>query len=319
MAKLHPQSQLRPTTESIAIILAHYGLPPLPYRAAQSGIENLTLLVGDAAWCYVLRVYRQDKKSDADIRRELDFMEALRRGGLPLPTLRRTTQGETLLTLRLTGQPWQCLLMDHAPGRHPTRYTSALLANMAQHQAHMHLLGREYAQRENLPASYATLHAHVVAGEDTHLPAEWQTAEAQAFLARLQRFEVALEADLPCGMSHFDYDADNLFADKSGRVTAILDFDDAQCRPLVVCLGYTLWDVWMAGESAEISTRNTDKYLRHYQETRPLTPRELAVLPRVMLHRHYQVVASDLMLGELRQDAMETVLRQEAQLQTLGS
>jgi fatty-acyl-CoA synthase/long-chain acyl-CoA synthetase len=55
-------------------------------------------------------------------------------------------------------------------------------------------------------------------------------------------FVVELDDSLPKGLSHFDFDIDNILT-KNDRVTAILDFGDMECLPLVVCLGYTLWDV----------------------------------------------------------------------------
>jgi Ser/Thr protein kinase RdoA (MazF antagonist) len=68
------------------------------------------------------------------------------------------------------------------------------------------------------------------------------------------------------GLSHFDFDIDNVLT-KNDHVTAILDFGDIECMPLVVCLGYTLWDVLCEeGGSPALVAR----YLQKYQAVRQL-------------------------------------------------
>ena len=96
---------------------------------------------------YVLRVYPQGRRTDADILRELDFMAYVRHGDLPVPAVIPSLDGEPLVTCDLDGQHWQCVLMERAPGEHLAALTPTLIDHMAHVQAVMHLLGERYAQR----------------------------------------------------------------------------------------------------------------------------------------------------------------------------
>src|SRR5438067_557633 len=93
-----------------------------------------------------------------------------------------------------------------------------------------------------------------------------RVSSLQNFLGRVKAFIVELHDSLPKGLSHFDFDIENILTKHDG-VTAILDFGDMECMPLVVCLGYTLWDVlFEKGGSPEMVTR----YVQTYQGVRQL-------------------------------------------------
>ena len=87
MNKLNPENLLVPSQKNVRAILAHYHLPLTRFEHVTHGIENLTLLVWSERKKYVLRVYPQKKKNDADILLELDIMSHLRKNGLPLPAI----------------------------------------------------------------------------------------------------------------------------------------------------------------------------------------------------------------------------------------
>src|SRR2546430_16410629 len=157
MNKRNPENLLIPSKKNVRAILARYNLPLTRFEHATSGIENLTLIVWSEKKKYVLRVYPQNKKSDAAILLELDFMSHLRKNGLPLPAIISSSDDQPLVVCELDHKKWQSVLMEYAQGDHPEAFTPALLDHMAPLQARMHILGKQYAKTHNIKSGRAAL------------------------------------------------------------------------------------------------------------------------------------------------------------------
>jgi Ser/Thr protein kinase RdoA (MazF antagonist) len=311
MNKLSPENLFVPSQKSVGAILARYNLPLTRFEDAASGIENLTLLVWSESKKYVLRVYPQNKKSDADILLELDFMSHLRKNGLPLPAILSSTENQPLVVCEFENKKWQCFLMEYAQGAHPKAYTPEVLDHMATLQARMHTLGEQYAKTHNIPSGRSALRETYVT--DELLKNNALESDLRDFLMRVNSFVVELDDSLPRGLSHFDYDIDNVLT-QHDRVTAILDFGDMECMPLVVCLGYTLWDVlFEKGGSQELVSR----YLQKYQEVRQLNPGEQEVLVQIILFRHYVITTVRIHFDNFSQNDFDKALQQEQYLRNV--
>jgi Ser/Thr protein kinase RdoA (MazF antagonist) len=308
MNKLSPEHLFVPSQKHVRAILAHYNLPLTRFLHATHGIENLTLLVWSRRKKYVLRVYPQQKKSDADILLELDFMSHLRKHGLPTPAIILSSDNRPLVVCEVDHQKWQCVLMEHAQGAHPEAFTRGLLDHMAPLQARMHTLGEQYAQTHNIASGRAALREPSATDELLNNPA--LESDVRDFLERVNAFGVSLDDSLPKGLSHFDFDIDNVLT-QNDRVTAILDFGDMECLPLVVCLGYTLWDVLFekGGSSALVA-----RYLQNYQEVRQLSQGEKEALREIILFRHYVITTVRIHFGDFSQKDLDKALQQEQEL-----
>ncbi|HSX36318.1 MAG TPA: phosphotransferase [Patescibacteria group bacterium] len=313
MPQLNPENQFVHSMDGVQRILAAYNLTPTRYKQTTSGIENLTLQVWCGKTTYVLRVYRQNKKSDTAISRELDFMTELKRGGLPVPTIIPSADGRLFVVVHTWDQTWQCVLMEFMPGHHPTTYTRGLLTEMAANQAKIHLIGQSYTKKHGLPCKR---HLHNAADLDAApQPGTNGLSDAYcAFLERARTFEVTLQAQLPYGLGHFDYAANNLLLDDSKHITAVLDFDDMQCMPLIVCLGFTLWNVFVSASNPQTRLAH---YLRVYESVRPLSKAEKNSLAKTMLFRHYLVRSLGFRFGSVSSAAFAKIIAQEQRLQKL--
>ncbi len=310
MNKLIPESLFVPSQKHIRAILACYNLPLTRFEHATRGIENLTLFAWSGQKKYVLRVYPQKKKSDADILLELNFMSHLRKHGLPTPAIISSSDNRLLVVCELDHQKWQCVLMEHAQGAHVEAFTPALLDHMAPLQAQMHILGEQYAKTQNIASGRSALQETSVIDELRNNAAH--ESDLRDFLERVNGFVVELDDSLPKGLSHFDFDIDNVLA-QNNRVTAILDFGDLECLPLVVCLGYTLWDVlFEKGGSPALVTR----YLQKYQEVRQLSRREKETLREIILFRHYVITTVRIHFGDFSQNDLDKALQQEQDLRS---
>jgi Ser/Thr protein kinase RdoA (MazF antagonist) len=313
MNKLSPENLFVPSMKNVRGILARYNLPLTRFEQANSGIENLTLIVWSMRKRYVLRVYPQNKKSDADILLELDFMSHLRKNGLPLPTIISSSDNQPFVICEFGNKKWQSVLMEHAQGAHLTAYTPAVLDDMATLQARMHNIGKQYAETHNIPSGRSALRLRETYVTDDLLKNSAGDSYYRDFLQRVNSFVVELSDSLPKGISHFDYDIDNLLT-KDDRVTAILDFGDMECMPLVVCLGYTLWDVlFEQGGSLELVAH----YLQKYQGVRQLNQSEKDVLLQTILFRHYVITTVRIYFGDFSHHDFDEAIQQEQYLRNL--
>lgn len=287
----HNDGQFPVSHEALANILSAYGVTTFSYSIATNGIENTTCLIETSKQKYALRIYRQAKKPLPAIEREIAFMQILRSQGSPIPRVYSNQAEEMVAQVDWDGRSWEVLLMECMPGEHPAAYSTLLLNQMARAQAQMHILGGEFAKSHNSPPSLTEL----AEGEFA-----WRINTSQIkdkrllnYLNRIVNYRVPLDSSLPCGYSHFDLDIGNILVDAHGSLAAILDFDDLQYAPLVVCLGYSLWSILYESKRKDL----VEQYLTAYQKIRQFTEKEREYLPKIMLFRHYVITALKILNG----------------------
>lgn len=130
------------------------------------------------------------------------------------------------------------------------------------------------------------------------------------YIERIVNYTVKLSMELPCGYSHFDFDMGNVLVDDQNNLSAILDFDDMQYAPLVICLSYTLWSILYETGNDELVAQ----YLADYQKQRPLTELEKEYLPKIMLFRHYVITALKILNGHTSSENAERYENLETKL-----
>jgi len=289
--KLKPESQITLTQESLSTILGAYGIYDFSFKAIDKGIENSSaLIVGDHKK-YVMRVYAQGKK-DEDILFEISFQDYLRELEIPIPKLRKDKNGDELLIVSIDNKRWQVILMDFVEGQNATVSPSQeLVSSLATLQAKMHLLGAKFAKDATRPKRYwEDLRDNLASKiEDTMIGSQ----EVKDLIQRIKSYHYSLSPDLPHGYNHLDLDFDGNVITKDNRVNGIVDFDDLQYSPLVVCLGYSLWSVLHEGGVDAMRY-----YLRAYETVRPLTTAEYTALPNVVFFRNYVMVVIRLLLQQ---------------------
>ena len=116
------------------------------------------------------------------------------------------------------------------------------------------------------------------------------TFSPEWFIERVRKFRYPLDPALPHGWNHLDIDFDGNVLVKDNKIRAILDFDDLDYSPSVVCLGFTLWDIFFDGGEALMR-----EYLAEYQKIRQLTKEECETLPHVIQFRNYIVFVINLL------------------------
>jgi ethanolamine-phosphate phospho-lyase len=289
--KLEPDNQIILTKETLTIILNAYGISDFTFNPINEGIANSSARIESGDKKYVLRVYAQGKK-DEDIVFEIKFQDFLRAHDIPIPIIHSNTAGLELTIAKVDDKRWQIILMDFVEGQSVTTKPSyELIAELATLQAKMHLLGIEFAKStDRSKKSWEDLHDGL-ASKVENTPVGGQ--EVRNLLQRIKTYSYPLSPDLAYGYNHLDIDFDGNVLTKDNQVSGIVDFEDLQYSPTIVCLGYSLWNI-LDDEGVEAMQH----YLAKYEKIRPLTSTEQEALPHVIFFRNYVMAVIRLLLWE---------------------
>lgn len=279
--KLNPDDQFNFSENSVRAILKPYTLSLITFEAAKSGIENTTLLVNTDKGKFVLRVYRQNKKTDVAIQEEIRFTNFLAQNTLPVAKIIASSQHEYLTHTTVDNLNWQVILMDYMPGVHAESYSLPLIGSMASIQAKMHLLSESYEYDKQILPRLEELRETVIIKKIAR--DESLDSRLIAFLERAESYVLVLPRELPTGVCHMDYSKGNVLVDDNAKVAAVLDFDDMEIAPYAVCLGFSLYHL----RHGNSDRSEQEEYLKHYKATRKLNKLEESILPSVALFRHY--------------------------------
>jgi homoserine kinase type II len=309
--KLDAESQFTPTKQNITGILSAYDIALTTYRSAKTGIENCTMHITSGQERYVLRVYRQNKKSDAAILSELKFIDYLLHNCIPTIPAITNKSGQTITHVRSKDLTWQAILMRYAQGTHAIHYSDVLLQNLANIQAHMHNLADAYDSSgdklDTITELRETIFIKLI--KNQHLLG----SRYQAFIDHSKNYASKLDPLLPTGLCHLDYDNGNVLS-KNGKITAVLDFDDLSYAPYVMCLAYTLWDVLFDTKLAKVKD-----YVVYYQKIRTLNTAEKAQLIPIILFRNYVIGCAQIAAGNMSDVLLKKYTEIEHQLLELAS
>lgn len=289
--KLEPDNQINLTKEALVTILDAYGIMDFTFDPINEGIANSSARIESGGEKYVVRVYAQGKK-DEDIAFEISFQDYLRVRSIPIPVIHPNKNGKELTVVEIDGKHWQVILMDFVEGQSVTVKPSyELIAELANLQAKMHLLGMEFVRSVDRPKKlWADLHDGLVSKvENTSVGGQ----EVRDLLQRIRSYSYPLNPDLPYGYNHLDIDFDGNVLTKNNRVSGIVDFEDLQYSPVIVCLGYSLWNI-LDDEGIDAMRH----YLREYEKVRPLTSAEYEALPDVVFFRNYVMAIIRLLLWD---------------------
>ena len=287
--KLAPDNQIIFTKETLAAVLNAYGISDFSFEPINEGIANSSARIQTNEKEYVIRVYAQGKKDD-DIAFEIEFQDYLRVHGIPIPFIHKNKDAHELTIIEIDGKRWQVIIMDFVKGQSVTvKPSDELIAELATLQAKMHLLGMEFCRSSNSPKkAWTDLHDGLASrAENTNVGGQ----DVRDLIERIKAYNYPLNPNLPYGYNHLDIDFDGNVLTKDNRVSGIVDFEDLQYSPIIVCLGYSLWNIL---DDQGIGAMK--HYLSAYEKIRPLTSAEYEALPHVVFFRNYVMVIIRLLL-----------------------
>lgn len=273
-----------PTKEALALILANYEINVFDFTLITVGIANTTIIVYTKRKKYILRVYAQQRKKDIEILFELDLQSYLRANGVPIPQVYLNRSGKYITKLKTGNLLWQSLLMDFVEGTSNTSHTPELIKQLAEIQARMHILGERFKSKiKRKEKSWKELKDYYAIYVKDFPKCSVQEKE---FIIRAKNFKYDVSFRLPFGYNHLDLDLDGNVIVKNNLIRGIVDFDDLSYSPIIVCFGYSLWNVLH-----DEGVSGMREYKKRYEATRPLKEAENRALPYVILFRNYEIGA----------------------------
>jgi Ser/Thr protein kinase RdoA (MazF antagonist) len=195
------------------------------------GVENKNYLVETGEQAYVLRVYSRQHattglREKADIAFELDFMEHVRKQGVPTPAVIENFAGAKITEMWEDGKMHYSVLFSCMPGREAPAYNAENARSMARTLIDMHKASQAYPNhsvrrwpgdmvgsslayyREN--RGLTGLHADKLDSLYTQAAGAYRKIKSQS---------------LPTGIIHGDIKLENVLFE-GDCVSAVLDFDD---------------------------------------------------------------------------------------------
>ncbi len=290
--KMNAENQINITDNTVALILKSYGIFNFSFKQINQGIENTSLFIEGEDKKYVLRIYRQKRKTNEDISFEIQFQDYLREHGIPIPLIYTNLKREELSIINIDGRDWQIILMQFMDGESVNlNPNKELIIELAHIQARMHLFGIEFANKKDNTKSILDNLNGSIANKIKNLPI--QNDDVIKFVKRVKSFKYNLNKDLPYGYNHLDLDFDGNVIIKDGKVAGIIDFDDLKYSPSVMCLGFSLWNVL-----DDSGVEAFKLYLEEYESIRPLNNLEKETLSHIIFFRNYQIGIIRLLLWE---------------------
>lgn len=309
--KLNPESQFRPNLKNLSAILQHYSLALEKFNLATSGIENCTAFIKTNKGRYVLRIYRQDKKTAAEIQLEISFVRHLHKHGIPVAVPVNNQAGDPVTQLYENDKIWHAILMPHMDGEHPEVYSDTLINSLAVIQAKMHLLAKDYSHTiDNYIKTKELREGHFIRLIKNRGSLDCHRA---GFIDRAESFIVRIDEKLPSRLCHLDYDKENVLVD-GDKITAVLDFDDLEYAPFVRCLAYSAWDVLFDKDMSAMY-----KYIAYYEQVRKLNSTEQVILPSIILFRHYAIGSMDIATDQMNDSLFTRYIELESKLMAVIS
>lgn len=263
------------STEEAAALLSTLGLGTLQsMQGCASGIENTNYFVSTDQADYVLTLF--ERLSFEQLPFYLNLMHHLAERGIPVPAPQGNAQGEILHTVK--GKP--ASVVTRLKGRHQLSPQTNDCAQVGAMLARMHDAGRDYAAQqpnlrgltwwtETVPVVLPYLNERQATLITTELQAQQAVAATPGYQA------------LPRGPIHADLFRDNVMFD-GPVLSGFFDFYFAGCDAFVFDIAVCLNDWCIDLNTGALDTARAEAFVAAYDEVRPLTSDELALLP-VML------------------------------------
>jgi Ser/Thr protein kinase RdoA (MazF antagonist) len=269
MSRFGPRPFERLSPDTVLDALESCGLPSDARLFALNSYENRVYQAGTEAGWRVLKFYRPERWSDAQILEEHAFAAELSAAELPV-VAPVSFGGRTLLRhagFRYAVYPW-------CAGRPFDLDDPTVLTRLGRLLAHVHMLGEQRSFGARLRLSVRTLGQEPVRQvlDSGLLPQDLESAYRQLTEQLLQRLdgEFAELEDLRWIRIHGDCHQGNLLLQDD--VPTFVDFDDCLQGPAVQ-------DLWMLlGGDADEQRGNLEQVLAGYEEFRGFDYRELRLI-----------------------------------------
>lgn len=258
--------------DELDAFMAPYGLGEVTScKGIAEGVENSNFLVTTTTGPYILTLYEK-RVAEADLPFFIGLMQHLHDKGISCPLPVPTEDGETLR--KLAGRP--ACLITFLEGMWPRQVSPGHCREVGAAMARMHIAGKDFAMRRDNNLSldgWAGLVAECRDGADSITP-----GLSQIITDELAALKAAWPADLSTGVIHADLFPDNVFFDREGKLSGLIDFyfacNDILAYDIAICL-----NAWCFETDGSFNITKAKRLLEGYASVRPLSHAEIAALP----------------------------------------
>lgn len=280
---MDPAIKARFNDDILAEALARFAVKPEQARLLD-GFESFIYEFTRGAQEYILRVGHSQRRSEALIQAEVDWINYLDAGlGGPTRVARAELSAAGRLVERVPdgrGGDFLATAFAKAPGRAPRRddWTPALYQTYGALTGRMHALAKRYPAPPPEAARYHWDDPQNIYTERQLMPA--QPEAAQAYLDLMETLRALPRGPEDYGMIHQDAHSGNFFYEPESGTITLFDFDDC-------CYGHFIYDIAMVifyhaqfrdDDRAFMDTFLTNFFAGYRRENR-LNPDWLDVLP----------------------------------------
>lgn len=279
-----------------AFIQEKYGFVSVTCKMILRGVGDTYLVTTGGAGThadgldlrFILRVYRPDQRSLSQIRAETDLLLALKERNIPVSWPIADNSGAVIQSAGAMEGVKHMVLFSYAPGRSVSKLNEKQLYNLGYQMARFHVVSQTIKLQDKRwtfdldTTLFRPL--EILRGTFSEDPEgyAWMSQAAKNVKEKLGQ----LNADsLPFGCCHFDFLPKNFHFD--GDAITFFDFDffgyGLLANDIMVFWQHLCLDVHFGRMTRDEADQAYARFLAGYQEVRPVSRRELAVVPYLSL------------------------------------
>jgi Ser/Thr protein kinase RdoA (MazF antagonist) len=276
------------STQAIIIdLLPNYEIEtPTDCRFLQPGLND-TFLVNTQGAKYILRVYRKDWRSLADINYELEALQHLQRSGIDISVPIERKDGNLIGSVMAPEGLRYVVLFTYAPGKQPDYET--------EKEREAYLYGKAVAKIHAATDTFQSSHDRFPLNLDyllaapmrslqpflAHRPEDWEYLTRFAEKLRLGVKDLPL-SNLEIGFCHGDFHSGNAHLDRDEKIT-FFDFDCCG-------IGWRAYELATFRHGARLHKQDEKmwpSFLNGYSETRKLSDLDIQSTQYFVPIRHF--------------------------------
>lgn len=270
-----PKSEI--TRALVSKILKQYfhDYQPFSFKWISLGIENQTVKVDIRNKKYVLRIYNRFqfgvfKRTSSSILWELDFMEHVRRGGVPVPKVIPTLEQKKLAEINLHGKKYFVVTSKFIGGHHIKKLSPEQTKAVIRCQALLHKLSKNfYTPYKRANSLQYGFEEWVLRNRDTKVSKYPTQApllmELWAIVDNFYPRLVRLIQSRAKYAIHNDLNREN-FKFSGDKIVGVFDFDDALLGVPIGELGKTIFFIVDRSIKPELLDERISQAMEYYSD-----------------------------------------------------
>ncbi len=275
------------TPEALKAFMEPYDLGAVVgFKDIAEGVENSNFHVFTSRTRAILTIFEK-RTNPSDLPFFMSFMAHLAAQGIPCPNPLPQKDGN--IVTRLRGKP--AVLLQFMPGESADPITPDHARAAGQMLARMHLAAADFAQTRvntmGLTAWEKLILSCLETGAASFGEKVTRLKDELAFL------KTHWPDSLPRGVVHADFFPDNVFFDRLGNVSGVLDFYFS-CAEILAYDFMIACNAWCFDKSGAHLSSHADAFLHGYECLRPMSAAEKKALPLLGRAAAVRIIATRL-------------------------